>query len=87
MSLLISGAVYAHHYNYYNVKSYITVNLLYGTMKKGIYKLKILYYRFNIRNISFECYNDRYSYHPVEGMLVFFGFVSVVLLCRYTTIS
>ena len=53
----------------------LMVDRLYGAMKKGIYKLKILDDRFNIRNISFACYNEysmTYCYnHPLKGMLAF----------------
>ena len=53
----------------------LMVKRMYEAMKKGIYKLKILDDRFNIRNISFACYNEysmTYCYnHPVKGMLAF----------------
>ena len=53
----------------------LMVKRLYEAMKKGIYRLKILDDRFNIRNISFACYNEysmTYCYnHPIKGMLAF----------------
>ena len=53
----------------------LMVKRLYTAMKRGTYKLKVLDDRFNIRNISFACYNEysmTYCYnHPVKGMLAF----------------
>ena len=53
----------------------IMIRRLYEAMKNGTYKLKILDDKFNIRNISFACYNEysmTYCYnHPVKGMLAF----------------
>ena len=53
----------------------LMVKRLYRAMKKGTYKLKILDDKFNIRNISFACYNEysmTYCYnHPIKGMLAF----------------
>jgi hypothetical protein len=53
----------------------LMIKRMYGAMKKGIYRLKILDDRFNIKNISFACYNDysmTYCYnHPQKGMLAF----------------
>lgn len=62
----------------------LMVDRLYGAMKKGIYKLRILDDSFDIRNISFACYNE-YSMtyccnHPQKGMLAF-GF------CERSTVS
>ena len=62
----------------------LMVNRLYKAMKKGIYKLKILDDRFNIKNISFACYNEysmTYCYnHPIKRMLAF-GF------CERSTVT
>lgn len=53
----------------------LMIKRMYRAMKKGIYKLKILDDKFNIKNISFACYNEysmTYCYnHPAKGMLAF----------------
>ncbi|MGM9937614.1 MAG: helix-turn-helix domain-containing protein [Candidatus Ornithomonoglobus sp.] len=53
----------------------LMIKRMYRAMKKGIYKLKILDDKFNIKNISFACYNEysmTYCYnHPKKGMLAF----------------
>lgn len=64
---------------YYNPFCYedrrLMIQRMYDSMKNGTYKLKILDDKFNIKNISFACYNEysmTYCYnHPVKGMLAF----------------